>query len=199
MKRQFPTPATKTCRYHPKKQFPLLGGPGRWEPQFFVPLGCAALCLLIVVPWIAHAAGAGGCGFDSVVSSIEHTYHVRATRIPCMGLASIVAGAVTNGGVGGVQVAEFEHFNKAADGEELNRMVEEELGQGWVRMIRSTTRHGGEQTLILARQEGKRMGLFILDLEGNEMDVVQVSVDPDNLNRTIARYDHRDGGKDESD
>jgi hypothetical protein len=159
---------------------------------FLVPLGCAALCLLIIVPWIAHAAGAGGGGFDGVVSSIEHTYHVRATRIPCMGLASMVAGAVTNGGVGGVHVAEFGHFDKAASGDELNRMVAEKLGQGWGRMIRATSRHGDEQTLIFARQEGKRMALFILDLDRNEMNVVQVSVDPDNLSRTINRYDHRD-------
>lgn len=160
--------------------------------HFFIPLGCAALCLLIVVPWIAHAAGAGGGGFDGVVGSIENQYHVHATRIPCMGLASLVAGAATHGGVAGVHIAEFEHFEKAADGEELNRMVEEKLGQGWSRMIRETSRHGGEQTLIFARREGRRMGLFILDLDGNEMDVVQVSVDADNLNKTINKYDHRE-------
>jgi hypothetical protein len=162
-----------------------------WKARFFIPLGCAALCLLVVVPWIAHAAGAGG-GFDGVVSSIEHQYHVRATRIPCMGIASMVAGAVTHGGVGGVHVAEFEHFDSAADGEELNRIAEEKLGQGWQRIIRDTSRHGNEQTLIFARSEGRRMALFILDLDGSEMDVVQVSVDPDNLNKTIAKYDHRD-------
>jgi hypothetical protein len=165
--------------------------------QFFVPLGCAALCLLVVIPWIAHAAGAGG-GFDGVVSSIEHKYHVRATRIPCMGLASLIAGAATHGGVAGVHVADFEHFDKAADGEELNRMVEEKLGQGWKRMIRSTSRHGDEQTLIFAQPEGRRMGLFILDLDGSEMDVVQVSVDPDNLSKTIAKYDHSDRDRDQS-
>jgi hypothetical protein len=165
--------------------------------QFFVPLGCAALCLLVVIPWIAHAAGAAG-GFDGVVSSIEHKYHVRATRIPCMGLASLIAGAATHGGVGGVHVADFEHFDKAADGEELNRMVEEKLGQGWKRMIRSTSRHGDEQTLMFAHPEGRRMGLFILDLDGSEMDVVQVSVDPDNLNKTIAKYGRRDHDDDSS-
>jgi hypothetical protein len=177
MTRNILTPATAT---------------GRWWPRFLIPLGCAALLLLIIVPWIAHAAGAGGGGFDGVVSSIEHQYHVRATRIPCMGFASLVAGAVTRGGVAGVHVAEFEHFDKAADGEELNRMVEEKLGQGWQRIIRDTSRHGDEQTLIFARSEGKRMALFILDLDGSEMDVVQVSVDPDNLSKTINKYDHRD-------
>ena len=59
-------------------------------------------------------------------------------------------------------------------------------------MIRETSRHGGEQTLIFSHPEGKRMGLFILDLDGNEMDVVQVSVDPDRLNETIGKYKHYD-------
>jgi len=180
MKQQFTTRATWTHR---------------WAPRFFIPLGCAALLLLIVVPWIAHAAGGGG-GFDGVVSSIEHRYDVRATRIPCMGIASLVAGAVTHGGVAGVRVAEFEHFDKSADGEELNRIAEEKLGEGWQRIIRETSRHGNEQTLIFARSEGKRMALFILDLDGSEMDVVQVSVNPDNLSKTIDKYDHRDHDKD---
>jgi hypothetical protein len=176
----------------PSPQMPAVSR--RWSFHFFIPLACVALCLLILVPWIAHAAGAGG-GFDGVVSSIERQYHVRATRIPCMGLASLAAGAATHGGVAGVHVAEFEHFDKAADGEELNRIAEEKLGEGWSRIVRDTSRHGGEQTLIFAKPEGRRMGLFILDLDGSEMDVVQVSVDPDNLNQTINKYDHvdRDG------
>ena len=150
-----------------------------------IPLGFAVLCVAIIVPWVAHAAGGEG-GFNGVVNSIESRYHVHATRIPFMGLASIVAGTATHGGVGGVHVAEFEHFSEPVDGEELNRMVEQKLGQGWERIIRETSRTGGEQTLIFAHPEGKRMGLFILDLDGNELDVVQVSVDPDRLNETIA-------------
>lgn len=168
--------------------------------HFFVPLGCAALCLIVVVPWVALAAGGEG-GFDGVVSSIEGRYHVQATRIPFMGLASLVAGTATHGGVSGVQVAEFEHFSAPVDGEELNRMVEQKLGQGWERMIRETSRHGNEQTLIFAHPEGKRMGLFILDLDGNEMDVVEVSVDPQQLKDTVGKYEHRgqDGGSNNSD
>jgi hypothetical protein len=90
-------------------------------------------------------------------------------------------------------VAEFEHFPVPVDGEELNRMVREKLGRGWEPMIRETSRHGGEQSLIFAHPEGNRMGLFILDLNGNELDVVQVSVDPDRLNETIGKYKHHDG------
>jgi hypothetical protein len=51
---------------------------------------------------------------------------------------------------------------------------------------------------MFAHPEGRRMGLFILDLDGSEMDVVQVSVDPDNLNKTIAKYGRRDHDDDSS-
>jgi hypothetical protein len=159
--------------------------------HFWIPLGVAALCVLLTAPWwVVRAAGGG---FDDVVNSIESRYHEHAMRIPLMGLASVVAGVATRGGVGGVRVAEFEHFSAPVDGEELNRMVEEKLGQGWERMIRETSRHGGEQTLIFSHPEGKRMGLFILDLDGAELNVVQVSVDADRLNETILKYKHHDG------
>ena len=159
--------------------------------HFWIPLGCAALCIAVIVPWVALAAGGEG-GFDGVVNSIESRYHAHATRIPFLGLASLVAGMATHGGVAGVHVAEFEHFSAPVDGEELNRMVKEKLGQGWEPMIRETSRKRGEQTLIFAHPEGRRMGLFVLDLDGYEMDVVQVSVDPDRLNDTIGKYEHRD-------
>lgn len=159
--------------------------------RFLIPLGCAVLSVLVFVPLAVQAAGAEG-GFDGVVASIEQQYRVRATHIPFMGLASLIAGNASHGGVGQLHVAEFEHFTRPADDEELNRMVQEKLGEGWSRIIRSTSRHGNEQSLIFARSEGNRMGLFILDLDGNEMDVFQVSVDPDHLNGAIGKYEHRD-------
>jgi hypothetical protein len=170
---------------------------GNMTKQFLIPLACALLLVVVLVPWIARAASGEG-GFDSVVNSLEHNYHVHATRIPFMGLASMVAGSVTHGGVGSVRVAEFEHFSATAEDDDLNRMVQEKLGQGWERMIRETSRHGNEQTLIFDRPEGKRVGLFILDLNGHEMDVVQVSVDPGRLQETIGKYQHRDGESENS-
>ena len=85
----------------------------------------------------------------------------------------------------------------AIDGDELNRMVEQKLGAGWERMIRETSRSGNEQTLIFVHPEGSRMGMFIVDKDGNEMDVVQISVDPDHLNESIGQYDHSHPGGDE--
>jgi hypothetical protein len=158
--------------------------------HFWIPLAGVLLCVAIVIPWAAMAAGGAG-GFDGVVDAIEDHYHAHATRIPLMGLASLVANSTTHGGVSGVRVAEFEQFPGPVDGAELNQIVEEKLGQGWGRIIRETSRKGAEQTLIFARPEDKLLGLFIVDLDKHEMDVVEVSVDPDQLNETINKYEHR--------
>ena len=147
------------------------------------------LCTLVaVVSLIAMAPRRAG--FDGVVDSIESRYHAHATEIPMVGLVSVAALGATHGGVGDVHVAQFEHFSGAVNGEELNRLVEERLGRGWDRMIRETSGNGRKQTLIFSRPEGRRMGLFVVDLNDHELDVVQVSVDPDHLNGSIARYEH---------
>ncbi|MGA2834584.1 MAG: hypothetical protein ABSE55_16065 [Terracidiphilus sp.] len=151
----------------------------------------------LLIP-VAVLAGGGG-GFDAVVSSIESRYHVHATRIPFMGLVSMVARRASHEGVSDVHVAEIENFSARVDGDELNRMVEEKLGAGWERMIRETSRGGNEQTLIFVHPEGERMGMFVVDLDGNEMDVVQVSVDPRHLNDQIGNYEHRHSSNDEND
>jgi len=153
-----------------------------------IPIGFVAL----LVPAAVLAGGAEG-GFDGVVHTIESRYHVRATRIPFLGVISLVARKSTHGGVSNLHVAEIESFKEQVDGDELNRMVEEKLGAGWERIIRDTSRHGDEQTLIFIRPEGERMGLFVVDKDGNELDVVQVSVDPKHLDDDIGQYTHHHG------
>src|SRR5579862_7317891 len=95
--------------------------------QFFIPLACALACVAIVVPWIARALAAEE-GFDGVVSALEHRYQAHATQVPFMFLASFISRKATNGGVAGVRIAQFEHFDKKADGDELNGMMERKLG-----------------------------------------------------------------------
>lgn len=149
----------------------------------WLPLCTAATVVLLV------AMAPRESGFNGVVSSIESQYHAHATKIPMMGLLSTMALGATQGGVGDVHVAQFEHFPGWIDGDELSRMVGERLRPGWDRMIRETSRNGSEQTLIFSRPEGSRMGLFVVDLDGHELDVVQAPVDPDHLNESIAQYE----------
>jgi hypothetical protein len=161
-------------------------------------LAWVAICAIALMVPVAVMAGSGS-GFDGVVTTLEHRYHAHATRIPFMGLISLVAHKATTGGVCGLHVAEFGDFTAQVDGDELNNLVQEKLGDGWQRMVRDTSKHGAEQTLIFAHPEGNRMGMFIVDLDGHEMDVVQISVDPEHLTQTIGKYDHHSGDGDQSD
>jgi hypothetical protein len=161
------------------------------RPVIVVPMALA----LLAAP-IAVLAGGGESGFNGVVHLLEDRYHAHATRIPFMGLISFVGSRATHGGVNSIHIAEFEHFEANVDGNELNALVEEELGAGWERIIRETSRSGAEQSLIFIRPEGNRMGLFVVDAENNELDVVQVSVDPDHLSENILRYDHHHSDSD---
>jgi hypothetical protein len=149
----------------------------------------AAIILLVPTAVVLAATGEGG--FDGVVDSIESQYHVHATRIPFMGLFSLVAGTATRDGVRGLHVAEFEHFDAAVDEQDFKRMVEKKLGPGWELMVRETSRRNSEQTLIYSHPEGKHMGLFIIDHDHGELDVVQISVDPDHLNESVGKYEHQ--------
>ena len=159
------------------------------------------VCFVALLIPVAVLAGGSENGFDGVVHTIEAKYHVRATRIPFLGLISFVSRKATHYGVSNLHVAEFEYFSPVIDGEELNQMVETKLGEGWERIIRETSRNmdstadqepGGsnKQTLIFIRPEGARMGLFVLDEDGRNLDVVQVSVNPDHLFESIDHYEH---------
>lgn len=148
------------------------------------------VCFVALLVPVAVLAGSGEGGFDGVVRSLEVKYHVRATRIPFMGLISFISRRATEGGVSNVHVAEFEDFSASMDGEGLNRMVEEKLGPEWERVVRETSRYGESQTLIFMHPEGARMGLFVVDSGGRELDVVQVSVDAAHLNVKLDEYRH---------
>jgi len=182
--------------------------PTLWS-MILAPLGIAA----IMTPAILLAAGGSrGQGFDAIVRTIELRYHAHATRIPFMGLISGVAGIATHGGVRGLHVAEFEHFRREGDapmdGEEFNALVEQHVGPGWQRIIRETTREAGagtgsesssdrqgharsEQTLIYIRPDGNQVAMLVVDLDRENLDIVQLSVNPDHLMEQMDEHRHR--------
>lgn len=136
------------------------------RPLWLIPVCFVALAVPAVV-----LAGGGESGFDGVVSAIENRYHVHATRIPFMGLIGFVSSKATQGGVKGMHVAEFEDFRADVDTDELNNFIQQKLGPQWERVIRETSRKGdGKQTLVFMRPEGDRMGLFVVDRDGHELN-----------------------------
>jgi len=166
----------------------------RWF-AFLVPVGL----VVVMTPMILLAAGGSGTGFDAVVHGIESRYHAHANHIPFMMLISGIAGIATHGGVHGLHIAQIENLQGPVDGKELNDLVEQRVGKGWQRMIRETSRNTGhdcdDQTLIYVKPEGERMGLLVVDLSGHEMDIVQVSVDPNHIDDDMGQFRHPHGKK----
>lgn len=130
------------------------------------------VCAALLSPAAAFAGGTAG--FHDVVSSIETQYHVHATHVPMMGFVNFVAFTSSVGGVRGMQVAEFEHFS--ADGDALQRLVAEKLGEGWEPVVHELDRKTNGQTYVFMRPEKKRLRMLVLDLDNGELDVVQMSV-----------------------
>ena len=147
------------------------------------------VCFVSLLVPVAVLAG-GGEGFNGVVRTIETRYHVHATRIPFLGLISFVSRRATDDGVGNIHIAEFERFSGPFDGDELNSLVESKLGPGWERVIRETARNGDSQTLIFMRPEGFRMGMFVLDADDRDLNMVQVSEDPGHHSESDNSYGH---------
>ncbi len=169
-----------------------------WWSAALVVGGVAAA----MTPAILLAASGSGGGFDSVVRGIETRYHVHANKIPFMGLMSLVASHATHGGVHSIHVAEIEHVDAHIDGTELNALVAERMGAGWQRIVRDTSRSGDEQSLIYVKPEGDRLGMLVVDLDHAEMNVVQISINPDKLSDEITEHRHgrgSDASEDKSD
>ncbi len=154
------------------------------------------VCLVALAVPTAVLARGGETGFNGVVNAIETQYHVHATHIPFMGLVSFMARRASHGAAANLRVAEFDDFTAPMDGDELSRMMEAKLGAGWELVVRETSSKGhGEQSLIYMRPEGDRMGLFVVDKDGSELDVVQVSVDPRHVDSEIGHYAHHAGSQ----
>ncbi len=148
----------------------------------WIPLLLVALAVPITV-----LAGSGE-GFNGVVGSLEARYSVRATHIPLMGLVSLFTRAGSHGQVANLHIAEFDHFTEPLDTTDVSTLVQQKLGASWERIVLQTSSR--EQSFIFMRDEHPRIGLFILDHDGHELDVVQLSIDPSQLGQTLHQYTH---------
>jgi hypothetical protein len=111
--------------------------------------------------------------FRGVVSAIEHTYGIHHMHIPLLGVAMFFAGPE---GVSGLHLAVFEGFNTPADTDDVRRVVENSLGEGWFPFVRVRSRDNGETTLIYANPSGAKMRMMIVNLEPSEATVVELNL-----------------------
>ncbi len=111
--------------------------------------------------------------FRGVVNAIEHTYGVHHLHIPLLGVAMFFARPE---GVSGLHLAVFEGFDAHSDTDDVRRLVESSLGDGWFPFVRVRSRDDGETTLIYANPSGGKMRMMIVNLEPSEATVVELNL-----------------------
>lgn len=111
--------------------------------------------------------------FRGVVNAIEQTYGVRHLRIPLLGLATFFARPE---GVSDLHLAVFEGFDAPPHTDEVRRVVEDSLGEGWYSFVGVHSRDDDETTLIYTSPSGGKMRMMIVNLEPSEATVVELNL-----------------------
>ena len=154
-------------------------------------LRAAAVVLTVctlVVPLRQAIAGERSGSFDAVRSALDRQLHVRGKGVPMMWAVSLVARGFSHNGVRGLRVVTYEGLpaQAAVDRAALERTVRERLGREWSPMVRD--RSEGETSLVYvqpAGRDGKLMRMIMVDLDGQEVDLVRMELSPD----AIARWE----------
>lgn len=118
-------------------------------------------------------------GFDALVKGLSTHYAVHPKTIPMMWMVSLGARGFTHGGVRGLRVAEFENF-AANDDAGFDETVRSSLGEDWSRMVRDWE-EDGDESLVYVRAENNRVDIIVVDLGRGGLNLVKMTMDPDQL------------------
>jgi hypothetical protein len=103
--------------------------------------------------------------FDALVRSLSARYAVQPKSVPMMWMVSLCARGFTHGGVRGMRVIQ---------------LVSAKLGEDWSRTVRQLE-VSGEESLVYMRAKDKRMELIVVDLNHGELDLVRMTMNPEQL------------------
>jgi len=139
--------------------------------------------------------------FDSLVQAISGRYQMHGRTVPMMWLANVCAARFTHGGVRGMRVVQFEDASRIAKSStapaEFGDLVRAEMGERWSPMVREH-KESGEDSYVYVQNatDGDLTRLIVVDLDGSELDVVGISLKPDQLAKWRNEHDagHRTSG-----
>lgn len=130
--------------------------------------------------------------FGEIVHRIEVRYHAHRNYRFLMAFAGLTVKLCPGIGVHDVKIAYFENqslFPSDPD-KELDEILQHTGSNGWQPMVRSRSRHRGELSYVFARPAGKDLRLLVVNLERNEAEVIEVKINPDQLEKFIAGHNH---------
>jgi hypothetical protein len=159
------------------------------------------LCIGLVL-WLAPGVSASSRDgeslakhdFDSLVHAISDRYQMHPKPVPMMWVANVCASRITHGGVRGMRVIEFEDAGRIAKDSaapaEFGNLIKTQLGEHWSPMVREHDKTGGgSYTYIQNDDDSSYTRLIVVDLDGSELDVVGISLKPDQLAKWMNDHD----------
>jgi hypothetical protein len=132
-------------------------------------IGLVLLSTLAVVP--AQA------GFRDIARALDARLGNR-TWIPFLGVARMAVWVVSPKGVHDFQLALWEDKSREIDGLEIDRIVQNGIGQGYTPLVRVRSNRSGEHVFVYAKPiRGNVVELFVLAHERDETVLVRVTAD----------------------
>ncbi len=147
------------------------------------------LALLVVLcfaaPAISHASE-----MDRVAHAVEVQLGIRRTHIPMLGFAMFVGKVATGFQMPGAKLAIFENERlSTCTPRQLESAVSNALGSEWTPFVKSVSNHGGEQTWIYLRPQGKGLHMFIATAVSGEVSLIEVKASERQMRRWIKDKD----------
>ena len=139
-----------------------------------------ALGVALMIAQRVQASDRSTDSFDALVKSLSTRYVVQPKSVPMMWMVSLCARGFTHGGVRGMRVVQLDSSREMRDRPAFEEMVSAKLGENWSRTVRQLEA-SGEESLVYMRAEDKRMDLIVISLNHGELDLVRMTMNPEQL------------------
>lgn len=144
--------------------------------------------LIITSLLCAASVHAADREFQDVVHAISDQFHTRPMRIPMFGLVNAVAFVVRPAGTKHIDLAVFENLDRFdRSGRDLPTAIRNAVGNSWKPFVQTRSSRSGfeEVALVYLRPQGGDWKLLVATVERREAVVVQLSLNPDALQRWV--------------
>jgi hypothetical protein len=141
--------------------------------------------LIVASVWMLSAAMLQGAehGFDEMVQAISDQLHARPLHIPFFGLVNVAAAVARPAGVKHLDLAVFQNLDvDESAAREIGKAVRQ-IDGGWRPFIHvRSSQHGHDENVVVyMTADGGDCKLLVMTLEPNEATVVEVRLNPENL------------------
>ena len=145
----------------------------------YLRVGILSLC--VILPLAAQASD-----MDRVVRALEADLGVRHTHIPMLGMAMFMGKVATGFRMPGVKLATFsdEKLGESSP-QQIEHALLSALGPKWSPIVKSTSNYGDDQNWIYLGGDNKKLEMFIVSVERNELSLVEVKMSESQMRRWI--------------